>query len=70
MTKIIGYRELSEEEIALINEIKAKGLEIDDLVWKVRTSASKDLRWLDIAQTDLQKGFMSLVRAVAQPEGF
>jgi hypothetical protein len=29
-----------------------------------------DQRWVAIAKTDLQKGFMALVRAVAQPESF
>lgn len=34
--KIAGYRELSQDEIDLMNEIKAKGEEIGALVAKVR----------------------------------
>lgn len=33
--KISGYRELSAEEIALMNDIKAKGLELGELIEKV-----------------------------------
>jgi hypothetical protein len=33
--KITGYRELTEEDIALMNEIKAKGVELDALIKKV-----------------------------------
>jgi hypothetical protein len=29
-----------------------------------------DLRWLSIARTDLQKGIMAAVRAIAKPGGF
>lgn len=34
--KISGYRELSQEEIGLINEIKALGPQIEDVVEKVK----------------------------------
>lgn len=34
--KISGYRELSQEEIDLMNEIKALGPKIDDVIEKVR----------------------------------
>lgn len=66
---ITGYRVLSADEKALINEIKAKGNELDALMDKMR-GPDVDMRWLSIARTDLQKGFMCLVRSVAQPTGF
>lgn len=34
--KIKGYRELSQEEIDLMNEIKSKGAELGELVEKIR----------------------------------
>lgn len=34
--KIKGYRELSQEEIDLMNEVKAKGAELGELVAKVQ----------------------------------
>jgi len=68
---IKGYRDLSAEEIALMNEIKAKGEELGALVSKMRVmSSTVDPRWVSIGATDLQKGIMALVRAVAQPTTF
>ncbi len=68
--KIQGYRELSETEIALMNEIKAKGVEIGALVAKLRATEGLDQRWVSIGATDMQTGLMALVRGVAQPSTF
>lgn len=90
--KIIGYRELTQVEIDLMNRIKKAGrdmLELVDEVDKyldtqdaifnerdespethaenVRLNIAEPYKWLDIAKVDIQKGVMSLVRAVAQP---
>ena len=67
---IKGYRDLSAEEIALMNEIKATGEELGALVAKLRATEGLDQRWVSIGQTDLQTGLMALVRAVAQPTTF
>lgn len=94
---ITGYRQLSEDEQALINRIKAHEAETMRLVREVRVAISemrfestRELavkptesdairnerermdnaepeRWAALARTDLQTGFMYLVRAVAQP---
>lgn len=68
--QIKGYRELSEAEIAAMNEIKAKGAELGELVAKLRTTEGIDHRWVNIGATDLQTGLMALTRAVAQPTFF
>jgi hypothetical protein len=70
--QIKGYRELSAEEIALMNEIKEKGAELGALVSKLRHSHLPELdqRWISIGATDLQTGLMALTRAVAQPTFF
>lgn len=68
--KIEGYRELSVEEIELINEIKTKGAELGELVMKLRANENLDPRWIAIGATDLQTGLMALARAVAQPTIF
>lgn len=68
--EIKGYRELTPEEIALMNEIKTKGAELGVLVDKLKAEKSVDGRWVSIGQTDLQKGLMALTRAVAQPTFF
>ena len=68
--KITGYRELSANEVEMINQVKAKANEVRSLIFEITKSVDTDTRWLDIAETDLQKGFMSLVRAIAQPDSF
>jgi hypothetical protein len=41
--KISGYRELSQDEINLMNEIKAKGQELGDLLDKVQAHLSRQV---------------------------
>ena len=68
--QIKGYRDLSQEEIDLMNEAKSLAVQVGDLVAKIQATPLTDKRWASIGQTDLQKGFMSLIRAVAQPTTF
>lgn len=68
--QIKGYRELSQTEIDLMNEIKSKGAELGVLVDKLEQAQSCDARWIAIGKTDLQKGLMALTRSVAQPTFF
>lgn len=68
--KITGYRQLNETEAAMMNEIKARGVDLGDLVAKLRAIEGLDQRWLSIGATDLQTGLMALTRAVAQPTSF
>ena len=68
--QIKGYRELSQVEIDLMNEIKTKGAELGELVNKLRTTVGLDQRWVSIGATDFQTGLMALTRSVAQPTFF
>lgn len=68
--KIKGYSDLSETEIELINSAKEKAVEIGDICEAIGRTAGIDQRWLAIAKTDLQKGFMALIRSIAKPETF
>lgn len=68
--KITGYRQLNEAEAALMNEIKARGVELGHLVEKLRATTGLDQRWVSIGATDLQTGLMALTRGVAQPTTF
>ena len=68
--QIKGYKDLSQEEIDLMNEAKSLAVQVGDLVAKIQATPLTDKRWASIGQTDLQKGFMSLIRAVAQPTTF
>lgn len=68
--KITGYRQLTEAEAALMNEIKQHGVQLGQLVQKLRETPSLDQRWISIGATDLQTGLMALTRSVAQPTTF
>jgi len=71
--KIKGYRELTQEEIDLMNEVEEKAAEVGDLVsrlWGVAPNGTEHGRWLSIGKTQLQQGFMALTRAIAKPEFF
>ena len=70
--QIRGYRDLSADEIAMMNEIKGKAAEVGDLVEKIAGSRAtpEGKRWAATAKTDQQKGFMALTRAVALPDSF
>lgn len=68
--KIKGYRDLSEAEINLMNEAKALAEKCGDLILKLRQTEGLDQRWVSVGATDLQKGFMSTIRGIAQPTTF
>ena len=68
--KVTGYRHLNDTEAALMNEIKAHGVALGELVAKLRATEGLDQRWINIGATDLQTGTMALIRAVAQPTTF
>jgi hypothetical protein len=70
--KIIGYRELNAAEIARMNEIKAFGATLGEMIdaLEIEGSAVADPRWVAIGKTHLQQGLMALTRAVAKPEFF
>ena len=73
---IKGYRDLTQEEIDAMNEIKAHAEQTRLLISKIEGLHADtgqhaiDIAWLNEARTELQKGFMFLVRAVAKPESF
>jgi hypothetical protein len=69
-TMIKGYRDLSEGEIEAMNESKELASTVGEFIGDLEKIESIDKRWLAIAKTDLQKGFMSLVRSIAQPTSF
>lgn len=68
--KITGYRQLTEQDAELMNEIKHHGVKLGQLVERLRAIQELDQRWISIGATDLQTGLMALTRAVAQPTTF
>lgn len=67
---IVGYRELSQEEIDLANELKELAKTVGQKVDEVMARTDTDKRWCAIGRTDLQTGFMALIRSVLRPETF
>jgi DNA-binding transcriptional MerR regulator len=68
--RIKGYRELSADQIELINEIKAQGNDLGIALDTIGQDLDIDQRSLSLARTHLQQGFMWLIRAITRPEGF
>jgi len=71
--KITGYRELTQDEIDLMNLVKETAATVGRLVELMRRPDHEheiDQRWVAIGATDLQQGFMALNRAIARPESF
>lgn len=83
--QISGYRELTQDEIDLMNEIKAEGPRLQALCEKVDAYVKSQMATVSQAESDrlnaafawkshgrlhLQQGLMALTRAVAQPTFF
>jgi hypothetical protein len=68
--EIEGYRDLSQDEIDIVNKIKSVSISVGALCDVLKKTEGVDQRWVGIATADLQKGFMSLVRSVTKPETF
>lgn len=68
--EITGCRELNEHEIACVNGVKELAQKVGEIITSLDQMGETDKRWIAIAKTDLQKGFMSLTRAIAQPTTF
>jgi hypothetical protein len=68
--QIKGYRELSQQEIEVMNRVKRVAAEVEKLVSSLQADTTTDPRWVSIGTTDLQKGFMALTRAIAKPDSF
>jgi len=82
--RISGYRELSQTEIDLMNEVKAKGEELRALLVRIEEvikdvpqppagiahEADHPLFWLRYADGTFRSGVMYAVRAIAQPSSF
>lgn len=80
--KITGYRQLSADEVALMNEGKALAEQVGAYIAKLRQhpdvakfnpdpeKTPLDQRWVSIGATDLQRGFMAVIRGIAQPTTF
>ena len=80
--KITGYRDLTQQEIDLINKIKAAGTLLEQIIEEVEqtnlstaidsilSDHSEPEMWTHQAKINLKIGLMALTRAVAKPTSF
>jgi hypothetical protein len=73
--KIAGYRDLTQAEIDLMNSLKDMerevGLDLAVIAKNLPNLGGDDVldarRWLSLARTHLETGFMYAIKAVARP---
>ena len=68
--QIKGYRELTQEEIDLMNRVKAKANECGELIAELEAMQTSDQRCVQIAKDNIQQGFMWAVRSITKPTTF
>lgn len=68
--KITGYRQLTQEEVDLMNAVKEVASSAGRVIEQLRAVEGLDQRWISIGSTQLQQGFMAVVRGIAQPTTF
>lgn len=66
-TKIAGYRDLSAEEIAMMNIVKALEAKFNRMIDDLRGNKTVDQRNVALAATAGEDAFMRAVRSIAQP---
>lgn len=66
--KISGYRDLSQAEIDLMNEVKAFEARWNGITDRLRAMPGLDQRHVSLAITAGEDAFMRAVRAIARPE--
>ncbi|MFP3638133.1 hypothetical protein [Paraburkholderia sp. SIMBA_054] len=67
---IKGYRDLTPEEISSMNTIKDMAENIRVELEALESLPEVDKRWLAIGKTNLQQGFMAVIRSIAKPTTF
>ena len=68
--KLNGQRQLTEEEVMLINEVKSVGNALGDLLGKLKQRGGLDQRHISIGTTDIEKGFAMVIKGIARPTTF
>ena len=65
---VAGYKAQSDSKVALVNQNK----ELEERVLRqlddMQNSGLYDPRWIAIARTNIEQGFMAMNRAVFRPE--
>jgi hypothetical protein len=63
----LGYTAQSEQNVALVNQAKRLEEMVMRHLDRLEAADDFDRRWVAIARTDIQKGFMAMNRAVFKP---
>jgi hypothetical protein len=66
----MSYRELTPEEQRSIDNVNHIADEIENMVRYLGADTSVDGRWLAIAKTHFQEGFMAVRRSITKPDQF
>ena len=70
--EIAGYRHMSDDELELINKAKAVEGTVGHLLSQIENQMAEHGdkeagRWLSLARTHLETGFMYATKAIARP---
>lgn len=65
---VSGYRPQSQDRVDSVNANKQIEERVLRLLDDMQASGSCDPRWLAIARTDIEKGFMAMNRAIFRPD--
>jgi len=63
-----GYRPQSQENINLVNYFKDSEEYLLRALDELQADPLIDKRWLAIGRTDIERGFMAIVRSIFKPE--
>jgi hypothetical protein len=64
---VVGYHSQSDHNISLVNENKALEERVLRRLDALKDIADVDQRWLEMARSQIEQGFMAANRAVFQP---
>lgn len=64
------FPELSQQQINLIEAVKARAVEIENDLTTLKGIAIVDKFWLEQAEVQLKQGITNAIRAIAKPGAF
>lgn len=70
ITRPLSAGPLSTAQVETVNKLKATEQALLEYLDDLEPLINMDPRWLAIGTSDIQTGFMALVRSITDPEGF
>lgn len=64
---VAGYKPQSDVKVAVVNNHKEAEERVLRLIDAAKGNPDNDQRWIAIAKTQIEQGFMALNRAIFQP---